>query len=59
MTRADERYRAFEEAVDVLWALANYDVYRMLVVEQGWEPVRYEAWLAQLLIQHLLQPTDG
>ena len=50
---------AFEEAVDVLWALANYDVYRMLVVEQGWEPVRYEAWLAQLLIQHLLQPTDG
>jgi len=40
----------------VLWALTSYDVYRMLVVEQGWEPARYETWLAQLLIQHLLQP---
>ena len=44
-----------EEATDVLWALTSYDLYRMLVVEQGWSPVRYEAWLAQLLIQHLLQ----
>jgi len=47
---------SFEEATDVLWALTSYDVYRMLVVEQGWEPARYETWLAQLLIQHLLQP---
>lgn len=44
-----------EEATDVLWALTSYDLYRMLVVEQGWSPERYEAWLAQLLIQHLLQ----
>jgi AcrR family transcriptional regulator len=48
-----------EEATDVLWALTSYDLYRMLVVEQRWEPVRYETWLAQLLIQHLLQPADG
>ena len=48
-----------EEATDVLWALTSYDVYRMLIVEQRWEPVRYETWLAQLLIEHLLQPTDG
>ena len=47
------------EATDVLWALTSYDVYRMLVVEQRWEPVRYETWLAQLLIQHLLKPDDG
>ena len=47
------------EATDVLWALTSYDVYRMLVVEQCWEPVRYETWLAQLLIQHLLKPDDG
>ena len=43
-----------EEATDVLWALTSYDVYRMLVVEQRWEPERYETWLAQLLTQHLL-----
>jgi len=45
---------SFEEATDVLWALTSYDVYRMLVVEQRWEPERYEMWLAQLLVQHLL-----
>ena len=43
-----------EEATDVLWALTSYDLYRMLVVEQRWEPERYETWLAQLLTQHLL-----
>jgi AcrR family transcriptional regulator len=45
---------SLEEATDVLWTLTSYDVYRMLVVEQRWEPVRYEMWLAQLLVQHLL-----
>jgi AcrR family transcriptional regulator len=47
---------SFEEATDVLWALTSYDVYRMLVVERGWKPAHYETWLAQLLIQYLLQP---
>ncbi|HEX6484310.1 MAG TPA: hypothetical protein VF043_36160 [Ktedonobacteraceae bacterium] len=45
---------SLEEATDVLWVLTSYDLYRMLVVERGWEPVRYETWLAQLLIHHLL-----
>ena len=45
---------SFEEATDVLWALTSYDLYRMLVVEQSWEPERYETWLAQLLVQQLL-----
>jgi hypothetical protein len=45
---------SFEEATDVLWALTSYDLYRMLVVEQRWVPERYETWLAQLLVQHLL-----
>ena len=48
-----------EEATDILWALTSYELYRMLVVEQHWESVRYETWLAHLLIQHLLQPVDG
>ncbi len=47
---------SFEEATDVLWALTNYDVYRMLVVERSWKPERYETWLAQLLIQQMLEP---
>lgn len=45
---------SFEEATDVLWALTSYDLYRMLVVEQRWQPERYETWLAQLLVQHIL-----
>ena len=45
---------SFEEATDVLWALTSYDLYRMLVMEQRWPPERYETWLAQLLIEHLL-----
>jgi AcrR family transcriptional regulator len=46
---------SLEEATDLLWALTSYDLYRMLVVERHWQPERYETWLAQLLIQHLLQ----
>jgi len=48
-----------EEAIDVLWALTSYDLYRMLVVERHWLPERYETWLANLLLQHLLQPAEG
>ncbi len=47
-------FLSLEEATDVLWALTSYDLYRMLVVEQRWEPERYETWLAQLLAQQLL-----
>ena len=45
---------SLEEATDVLWALTSYDLYRLLVVEQRWEPARYETWLAQLLSEQLL-----
>jgi AcrR family transcriptional regulator len=47
-------FLSLEEATDVLWTLTSYDLYRMLVVEQRWEPERYQAWLAQLLGQQLL-----
>ncbi len=47
---------ALAEATDVLWAMTSYDLDRMLVVEQRWDPERYETWLAQLLIEHLLAP---
>jgi AcrR family transcriptional regulator len=48
-----------EEATDVLWTLTSYELYRMLVIERRWPPERYETWLAQLLIEHLLQPVEG
>src|SRR6266699_443955 len=44
-----------EEAIDILWSLTSYDLYRMLVLERRWLPEGYETWLAHLLIQHLLQ----
>ena len=47
-------FLSLEEAADIVWALTSYDLYRRLVVEQGWSPKRYETWLAQLLTQQLL-----
>ena len=49
---------SFEEAVDVLWTLTSYDLYRMLVVERRWDSDHYESWLAKLLIQNLLESAD-
>lgn len=45
-----------EEATDELWALSSYDLYRMLVVERNWASDHYEAWLANMLLQRLLDP---
>jgi AcrR family transcriptional regulator len=59
--REQDRLRrdlSFEEAVDVLWSLTSYGLYRMLVVDQGWAPERYEAWMGQVLIEQLLQPSN-
>lgn len=45
------------KAHDILWALTGRDMYRMLVIEQGWSSDDYEKWLAQSLINSLV--TDG
>lgn len=42
------------KARDILWAFTGRDVYRMLVIEQGWESDEYEKWLTQLLINNLI-----
>jgi|SRR5579859_4297055 len=47
---------SFEEAIDALWVLTSYELYRMLVGKQHWQPDRYEVWLAQLLVQQFLAP---
>ncbi|MEO8956467.1 MAG: helix-turn-helix domain-containing protein [Ktedonobacteraceae bacterium] len=49
---------SLEEATDVLWSLTSYDLYRMLVMKQGWEASRYESWLTTLLTGHLLEPIN-
>src|SRR3954447_9079165 len=41
------------DAADLIHALMSPDVYRLLVVDKGWKPQRYEQWLAQTLIQQL------
>jgi|SRR3989339_1451743 len=45
------------KARDVLWAFTGRDLYRMLVVEQGWTSEEYEKWLAQLLANTLIDQT--
>ncbi|MGE2724174.1 TetR/AcrR family transcriptional regulator [Mycolicibacterium pulveris] len=42
------------EAVDSIYALMSPEVYRLLVVDRGWSPSRYERWLTQLLVDSLL-----
>ena len=47
------------KAHDILWALTGRDLYRMLVVEQGWTANAYEVWLSQFLVTALLEPFDA
>lgn len=42
------------KARDILWALTGRDLYRMLVVEQGWSSDAYEKWVAKMLANALL-----
>ncbi|MFZ0565976.1 MAG: TetR/AcrR family transcriptional regulator [Chlamydiales bacterium] len=45
---------SLQKARDILWALTGRDIYRMLVKERGWSSEEYEKWLAELLIESLL-----
>jgi AcrR family transcriptional regulator len=42
------------EAADILWLLNDPSVYHRLVIEQKWDPNRYENWLAGALISLLI-----
>ena len=41
-------------ARDILWAFTGRDMYRLLVIEQGWSSDEYETWLGKLLIKTLI-----
>lgn len=45
---------AKQHSLDVYITLTLSEIYRSLVLERGWSPSRYEAWLAQALIRELL-----
>jgi AcrR family transcriptional regulator len=44
------------EVLDMIWAMSGADWYIQLVFQRGWTPSRYEQWLADALINLLLQP---
>jgi AcrR family transcriptional regulator len=45
------------EAADILWLLNDPGVYHRLVIEQKWDPDRYQDWLADALISLLIPPS--
>jgi AcrR family transcriptional regulator len=45
------------DAADIIHALMSPEVYRLLVLDRGWQPERYEQWLTEILIDQLLPPT--
>jgi hypothetical protein len=42
-------------AADAVWAMCSSELYRMLVVERGWNPQSYEQWLSDVLTSRLLE----
>ena len=42
------------EAADVAWSIAGDESYHGLVVDRGWSPERWEAWLGETLVRLLL-----
>jgi hypothetical protein len=42
------------QAADVLWLLIDLGIYHRLVIEQHWDPDRYQDWLADALISLLI-----
>jgi AcrR family transcriptional regulator len=54
--RPDLRAR---DAGDIIHALMSPEVYRLLVLDSGWPPDRYERWLTAILVDQLLSPTGN
>lgn len=47
------------DAADIIHALLSPEVYRLLVLDRGWGPERYERWLTRTLQDQLLPPPEG
>ena len=46
---------SFDEARRIMWMYTSRDVYRMLVLEGGWTPARYQEWLSETLVAALVE----
>ncbi|MCW5589147.1 MAG: TetR/AcrR family transcriptional regulator [Legionellales bacterium] len=46
---------SLRKAHDIFWAFTGRDLYRLLVIEQGWSSNYYEQWLAETLSRVLLK----
>ena len=44
------------DAADLIHALMSPELYRLLVIDRGWSPQRYEHWLAGTLADQLTSP---
>jgi AcrR family transcriptional regulator len=44
------------DAADLIHALLSPELYRLLVLDRGWKPDRYQRWLESALAMHLLPP---
>ncbi len=47
------------DVADIIHALMSPEVYRLLVLDRGWPPQRYERWLTETLIDRVLPPPGG
>jgi hypothetical protein len=45
----------FDRARDILWTLIGWEVYELLVIERGWSPADWEAWVAESTAALLLR----
>ena len=45
-----------DAAADILYAIGSPETFRLLVVDRGWSPTRFEAWYADALERLLLAP---
>ena len=45
-----------EEVADVLWSMNFPELYLLLVDQRGWDPDRYQRWLADAWQRLLLRP---
>lgn len=51
--RALRRGLGERDAGDIIHALVSPEVYRLLVVDRGWSPERYEMWMTEILVAQL------
>jgi len=48
------------DAADLIHALMSPELYRLLVIDRGWAPDRYQQWLTSVLTDQLVRPQlDG